>query len=198
MEKEAIINLFTEVWPMMLIFCVVIVSLRVVYIFKNNQKFVIYKELLYLAFLLYIMLLFHVVTFQDVVWSSSNFTPFKEMFRYTFGSKGFYKNVVGNMIMFMPYGFFVSYFIKLKKPYIVLVLSLIVSITIETTQMIIGRVFDIDDIFLNILGAFIGYFVYRVFAKAVDKLPALLKKDHIYNIIIILIIIFLLTTFVIL
>ena len=90
------------------------------------------------------MLLFHIVTFQDVTWSTSNFTPFKEIFRYTFGSRAFYKNVVGNMIMFMPYGF-VSYFISLK-PYLILLLSLIVSITIETTQLI-GRVFDIDDIF---------------------------------------------------
>ncbi len=184
--KTVIINLFLEVWPMILIFCVVIISLRIIYIFKNKIEFVIYKELLYLAFLIYIMLLFHIVTFQDVGWSTSNFTPFKEIFRYDFGSRAFYKNVVGNMIMFMPYGFFVSYFIKLKKPYLILFLSIVVSVTIEATQMAIGRVFDIDDIFLNILGGIVGFYIYRLIAKITDKIPSFLKKTYIYNIMIVL------------
>lgn len=198
MEKSTIINIFMEVWPMMLIFCVVVISLRIVFILKTNHNFVVYKELFYLAFLIYIMLLFHIVTFQDVTWSTSNFTPFKEIFRYTFGSRAFYKNVVGNMIMFMPYGFFVSYFISLKKPYLILLLSLIVSITIETTQLVIGRVFDIDDIFLNILGAFIGYLIYRFLSEVIKKLPSFLKKDYIYNIIIISVIIGIITIFIVL
>ena len=198
MEKSTIINIFMEVWPMMLIFCMVIISLRIVFILKTNHNFVVYKELFYLSFLIYIMLLFHIVTFQDVTWSTSNFTPFKEIFRYTFGSRAFYKNVVGNMIMFMPYGFFVSYFISLKKPYLILLLSLIVSITIETTQLVIGRVFDIDDIFLNILGAFIGYLIYRFLSEVIKKLPSFLKKDYIYNIIIISVIIGIITIFIVL
>lgn len=187
--KVAIINLFREVWPMILIFCVVSVSLRLVYLVKSQTKFVLYKELFYLAFLIYIMLLFHIVTFQDVGWSTSNFIPFKEIFRYDFGSRLFFKNVIGNMIMFMPYGFFVSYFIKLKKSYLILFLSLIVSITIETTQLAIGRVFDIDDILLNVLGGMIGFYIYLVFVKIVDILPSFLKKAYIYNIILLLIII---------
>ena len=187
--KAAIINLFREVWPMILIFCVVSVSLRLVYLVKSQAKFVLYKELFYLAFLIYIMLLFHIVTFQDVGWSTSNFIPFKEIFRYDFGSRLFFKNVIGNMIMFMPYGFFVSYFIKLKKSYLILFLSLIVSITIETTQLAIGRVFDIDDILLNVLGGMIGFYIYLVFVKIVDILPSFLKKAYIYNIILLLIII---------
>ncbi len=189
MEKSTIVNLFVEVWPMLLIFCVVIISLRIVHIIKNDLNVVIYNELFYLAFLMYIMLLFHIVTFQDVTWSTSNFIPFKEIFRYSIGTPAFYKNVVGNLIMFLPYGFFVSYFIKSKKPYLIILLSLIVSITIETTQMVIGRVFDVDDIFLNVLGAIIGYLVYKVLNKIVDKLPLFLKKDYIYNIIIMLTII---------
>ena len=32
-----------------------------------------------------------VVTFQDVSWSTSNFTPFKEIFRYEIGDRLFYK-----------------------------------------------------------------------------------------------------------
>lgn len=74
-----------ELWwillgQMVLISCVVIASLRISYLIKNKKKFVIYKELLSLAFLIYIMCLFQVVTFQDdVSWSSNNFIPFKEI-----------------------------------------------------------------------------------------------------------------------
>ncbi len=191
MEKDLIINLFRGVWPMVLIFCVVIISLRIIYIIKYKIKFVLYEELFYLAFLVYIMLLFHIVTFQDVSWSSSNFTFFKEIFRYRVGSRVFYRNVIGNMMMFMPYGLFVSYFFKLKRPYLIIFLSLIVSITIETTQMVIGRVFDVDDILLNVLGGLIGYLLYKILKKIISKLPSFLKKTYLYNIIVILVIVML-------
>ena len=198
MEKDLIINLFRGVWPMVLIFCVVIISLRIIYIIKYKIKFVLYEELFYLAFLVYIMLLFHIVTFQDVSWSTSNFTFFKEIFRYRVGSRVFYRNVIGNMMMFMPYGLFVSYFFKLKRPYLIIFLSLIVSITIETTQMVIGRVFDVDDILLNVLGGLIGYLLYKILKKIISKLPSFLKKTYLYNIIVILVIVMLLLIFVVL
>ena len=78
---------------------------------EKKERFVYYKEAFGLLFCLYIMILFYVVTFQDVSWSTSNFIPFKEMFRYSIGSPLFYRNVIGNMLMFLPYGFFLSKFI---------------------------------------------------------------------------------------
>lgn len=182
MVKETIINVFIGIWPMILIFCMVLVSLRLVYLIRNKQSFIFYKEFFSLFFLIYIMFLFHVVTFQDVSWSGSNFTLFKEILRYQIGSELFFKNVIGNMIMFMPYGFFVSCFFKLKKSSLIFFLALLISITIETTQMAIGRVFDVDDILLNVLGALLGYCCYLLFQKIIDKLPSFLKKRVIYNI----------------
>lgn len=141
-----------------------------------------------LGFILYIMALFRVVTFQDVSWSSSNFIPFKEMFRYDFGSAMFYKNVVGNMLMFIPYGFFASYFLKLKKPWLILGLTFLVSITIETTQLLIGRVFDIDDIVLNVIGGLLGFTIFYIVDRVKNKF-SLLQKNYIYNIMMIIILI---------
>jgi glycopeptide antibiotics resistance protein len=71
--------------------------------------------------------------------------PFKEMFRYRIGSNLFFRNVVGNMIIFMPFGYFVSHFLTLKKSRSCILLTVIASATIENTQLAIGRVFDIDD-----------------------------------------------------
>lgn len=185
MLRETLLQIFEETWPMILIFCAVVVTLRIAYVIKNKTQIVIYNEILTLGFIIYILCLFYVVTFQDVSWSSSNFIPFKEMFRYQFGSKMFFRNVVGNMLMFMPYGFFASYFLKSKKPYLILFLSTIISILIETVQLVIGRVFDVDDILLNIVGGLFGYIIYRLIVRIEKHLPSFLKNMLFYNIIII-------------
>ena len=170
-------------WPTIVIISVIAISMRIVYFIKNEEKPVIYKELFKYAFIVYIMCLFYVVTFQDVSWSTSNFIPFREIFRYSIGSKMFFKNVIGNMIMFIPYGFFVAYFLKLEKLKSSIFMTLITSVTIEFTQLIIGRVFDVDDIMLNLLGGMVGFGIYYLIYKIESKLPAILKKPIIYNII---------------
>lgn len=175
--------ILSSMWPTILILSVVAFSMRITYIIKNKENIILYKDLMFYLFFIYIICLFYVVTFQDVSWSSSNFIPFKEILRYQIGSRMFFKNVVGNMVMFIPFGLFVSYFLKLEKVYSITILSLITSITIETTQLIIGRVFDVDDILLNFIGAIIGFLIYNFIHKIRIKLPDFLKKDIIYNII---------------
>ena len=175
-------------WPMVLISCVVIVSLRVSYLIKNHEKFVIYKELLSLSFLIYIMCLFQVVTFQDdTTWSSNNFIPFKEIMRYNMGSRLFFKNVIGNVVMFLPYGFFVSYYLDNKKLSLTFTLTLITSVAIETVQLIIGRIFDIDDIILNVIGGTLGFYIYHIFDMIGNKFSKVLKNEWFLNILSILV-----------
>lgn len=187
MIRDMILKVFEDIWPMMLIFSVILISLRIVYLYKNKEKFILYKEVLNFGFILYVICLFRVVSFQDVSWSTSNYIPFKEMLRYDFGSDLFFRNVIGNMIMFIPYGFFISYVLKNKKPIITIILTFIVSLTIEITQSLIGRVFDIDDIILNVLGGSIGFVLYY-FADRLE-FKGLLQKTIFYNIIIVLILV---------
>lgn len=182
MFNTTIKNILFNIWPMIIIMTVILSSIRITSIIKNREKFTLYDELLKLGFLIYIISLFYVVTFQDVSWSTSNFIPFKEMFRYRIFSTMFFKNVIGNMIMFMPYGFFISYILKLNKKRIVLILSLLISVTIEITQLIIGRVFDVDDILLNVVGGLVGYLIYRIITKIEIHLPSFLKNNYFYNI----------------
>lgn len=193
MFDATIANILQNVWPMLVIFLVIICSVRITYIIKYKIKFVLYREVLALGFIIYIMCLFYVVTFQDVSWSSSNFIPFKEMLRYRIFSNLFFKNVIGNMIMFMPYGFFISYILKLDNKKITFYLCLLVSCTIEITQLIIGRVFDVDDIILNLIGGMIGYGIYKLVYVVRDKLPKFLKNQIFYNIIVIAIVILIFT-----
>ena len=192
MFRNIILNILKEIYPMMIICCILIIITRLIYIKKSKKEFILYKELIYLGFMIYMMLLFRIVTFQDVNYSDFNIIPFKEMFRYEIGSKLFFKNVVGNMLMFIPYGFFISYILKENTPWSIIILSLFASFTIEITQYRIGRVFDIDDIMLNLIGGFLGYILYFIILKIKDKLPNSLQKISVYNIIVLLIVILIL------
>ena len=187
MIRNSLLEILGQTWPMILVCVVILVTLRICYLLKNKEKIVLYKEFLSLAFVVYVLCMFYVVTFEDVSWSSSNFIPFKEMFRYEIGSRLFIKNIMGNIIMFIPYGFMVGYYLKLEKPDFAVILTLIVSSCIETIQLVIGRVFDIDDIILNLMGGIIGAYIYTVHYKIEIILPSFLKKDWFYNIIILIV-----------
>lgn len=177
-------------WPMIFISVVIIVSLRLTYLYKKKQKFVFYKELFMLSFIIYVLCLFQVVTFQDVVnWSSNNFVPFQEILRYDFGSRLFFKNVLGNMLLFMPYGFFSSFYLKLEKGSSALILTLLASIAIECTQLAIGRVFDVDDIILNILGGLIGFGCFTLLRKVWHLLPRFFQAEWFLNFVALLVLI---------
>ncbi len=177
-------------WPMVIISVVIVVSLRITYLIKNHQKLVLYKELLMLSFIIYILCLFQIVTFQDAVtWSSNNFIPFKEMFRYQIGSRLFIKNVLGNIILFLPFGFFTAYYLDIKKPYLIIILTLIASTSIEFVQMSIGRVFDIDDIMLNTIGGIVGFYLFSILSKIGKTLPNFMKSELFLNLISVIILI---------
>lgn len=177
-------------WPMILISMVIMISFRVCYLIKNKQKIVLYEELLMLSFIIYILCLFQVVTFQDdVSWSTNNFIPFKEILRYNITSRLFFKNVLGNMLMFLPFGFFTSYYLKVEKIHMPLILILIASISIEIVQMCIGRVFDVDDIILNIIGGLSGYYIYSFLRIIGERLPKIFRIEWFLNIVAIIILI---------
>lgn len=173
-------------YPMIIIFTVVIVTIRLVYLITKKQKFVLYKELFMLTFLLYSLVLFYVVTFQDINYGTNNFVPFHEIMRYEFGSSYFIHNILGNIIMFIPFGFFVSTIMKSKNPIPDLFVSLITALVIEFTQFKIGRTVDIDDIILNVFGAFVGYLIFVILYSISEKLPEFTKKDWFRNILIII------------
>ena len=185
--RGQLLNILDYTWPTVVMGVIIAVLLRVTYLITEKKKIIIHDELFKLSFLIYIMFLFYVVTFQDVSWSSHNFIPFKEILRYDLGTNIFYKNTFGNMLLFLPYGVFIAKYVKTDKISIVLLLAFITSLSIEVIQFLIGRVFDIDDIILNVLGCLIGYVFYRWFKKINDKLPEFFRSDVFWNIVSILI-----------
>ena len=169
-------------WPMLIISVVIMVSVRLTYIIINKTRFVLYKELLMLVFAIYILCLFQVVTFQDSsALSGNNFMPFREIFRYNITSRLFLKNVIGNMIMFFPFGFFISYYINPDDIKPTIILTLIASIAIEVVQLMIGRVFDIDDILLNLIGGSLGYEIYNIMRRLGERFQKVFHSEILLN-----------------
>lgn len=161
-------NLFTDVLPMMLLFTIVAVALRVVTNLYSHSKFDFYHDLKALVYTLYVFLLFIFVTTKDFQSYSNNFIPFKEIFRYSnITDPLFIWNIGGNICLFVPFGFIVADLINLKSGKHSLILStlitLITSLSVEIIQTFIGRSFDIDDILLNLVGGIIGYYIFRLF-----------------------------------
>ena len=183
MIEQTLKDAVSNNWPMLLIFTVVIVTIRITYLVVHKDKFVLYKELFMLAFLIYAMLLFYVVTFQDVNYGTNNFIPFKEILRYKVGSKVFMRNILGNILLFVPFGLFVSYIMKTRKVTPILFISLVTSGVIEYTQ-------------LNVVGGFVGYLIFIICDTLESHLPAFFSTDLFKNIltIILCVIIFLIYT----
>ena len=189
MFLDIFIKALSDIWPMLFIFTIILVSLRLTYLIYNKKKIVLYKEILMLCFIFYILLLYYIVTFQDNNFGTNNFIPFKEIFRYKVPSALFFKNVIGNIALFIPLGIFITYYIGNKNFIIPLVLSLVISCSIELAQGIIGRTIDIDDVILNVIGGLLGYIICMRSNKFIEKLPKFMRNQIFLDIIVMAIII---------
>ena len=187
--KEIINDMLPSIWPLVFFICAIAITWRILYILKEGKKFILYKEANYLVFIIYILCLYYILTKNDPLGGGLNLIPFKEIFRYTFGSEKFWKNIVGNILLFVPMGYFTSYFLNNKKVSTNILGCLIVCLCIEGMQYYIGRSFDIDDIILNVLGGFIGFLLYIALTAIKERLPKFMRSDGFLNFLLILIII---------
>lgn len=101
-----------------------------------------------------------------------NLIPFKEISRYIkrFDSFGFLlvsMNLAGNILAFVPLGLFLPAFFKdKKKGKKSVILGFVLVMIVELIQGItkVGSC-DVDDILLNMLGIFLGIFLFFFFIK---------------------------------
>ena len=190
MIAEIINKIVNNIWPMLVVFIIAIAFLRFFYFQNHRERFCLHKEISYLVSILYIWLLFEILTSTETnTMSGYNLIPFREIFRYKVGSDMFNFNVIGNILIFIPFGYLIGKYVNPRNILPVIVTSLATSISVEFVQLKIGRSFDIDDIILNILGTIIGYLIYIGFSAIKRHLPNALTSDTFYNIITIILII---------
>lgn len=83
-------------------------------------------------------------------------------------------NIVGNIVMFLPWGLGLPLLWKKYRSFIQLALmSLALPVCIEFVQLFIGRSVDIDDVILNFTGAMLGGLVYLILSKLFPRLGSL-------------------------
>ena len=97
-----------------------------------------------------------------------NFKPFRTIWHMLYVEFDLYTavlNIGGNILLFIPMGIFLPmYFNAPLKGLKTIVTCFLLSTSFELFQLITScGLFDVDDIFLNTLGGFIGLWMYSLF-----------------------------------
>jgi glycopeptide antibiotics resistance protein len=128
----------------------------------------------FILFIIYLTILSNVLFFNYKYGrvsgdKSYNLEPFKTInnyikYRQYVSDAIVIRNILGNILAFMPMGFFIPLLSKKTRFFIkIIIISAITSLLVEVIQykFAVGS-FDVDDIILNTLGGFIGYICYKI------------------------------------
>ncbi|MFR0909505.1 VanZ family protein [Eubacterium sp.] len=137
---------------------------------KTDRKVLIWGRLF---FVIYMVLALYFMFFSETLDRTMvngqyryNLTLFKEInrfweMRHTYGWNVTIVNLLGNVVCFMPFGFLLPTISRkkiFKNIISVTLMTFLFSLFIETAQLLtkVGA-FDVDDLFLNTVGGFLGY-----------------------------------------
>lgn len=131
-------------------------------------------------FFLYIVLLIYLLFFSERYGRSGTqeyrynvvlFSEIKRFFKYRhlMSLESFVLNMFGNVVGFMPFGFFIPMLIKKHSFWRIFCLSFELTLAVEVTQLALKvGIFDVDDLFLNTIGGILGYVCYRILHKVYE------------------------------
>ena len=182
--KSIIEDMWDSIWPMITFISIVAFTIRGAYLFRGSKKLVLHKELLSWIFIIYILCLYYILMRKSNV--GINLIPIVGLFDDITANYGF---IIHNILIFVPLGFFASYYLSNRKAGTMLMVSLLVAGLTEGLQYYMGRGFNIDIVVFNVLGGFVGYLLYVGLMAIKGKLPKFMKSDAFINIIVILLII---------
>lgn len=134
---------------------------------KNRQKTV--RRAAFLLFLLYCSILLIVLFGMrysagrvvshplNHITENINLIPFHEI--------GSWKLLVGNGLLFFPFGFLLPIIWRKEPHFKTLIMTLfVVIIVVELLQVLTGLgQFDVNDVILNMIGGVIGFFVWKIY-----------------------------------
>lgn len=115
----------------------------------------------------------NIVPFKNIIQSIESIAESNTRYPM-FYTKLLLKNVLGNVLILVPFGLFVAFFRKKKERIRQVILKgFTISLVIETTQLLMTlvginrRSFDVDDLIMNTLGYLIGYYIMQLIEKKV-------------------------------
>lgn len=168
---------------------------------KKYRMISIHRELLINLMVVYVILALSLTIFPiDIIWGgttekfrpSVNIIPFIEVFRNFFRSpfslafrtRILLTHFAGNLLLLMPMGIFVPIlWIKARSFKRIVIIGALVSLSIELLQYALaylgyGRVADIDDLILNILGVMIGYMIFDKILMRFSIISRFIKNEQ--------------------
>ncbi len=171
-----------------------------IFIYIKNKKINLYREIPLLLFLIYFLLLLNITIFKGygIVFRNPlesygykehgiigiiNFIPIVETIKtMTDGHTPIMnplRNIFGNIIAFMPLGFFIPLlFSKYNSIKRIFLLGLTSSLAIELVQLFVGyNITDVDDLIYNTIGAMLGLLCFRLL-KLLLKTISIDKKSN--------------------
>ena len=191
MNSGSVFGLFLQVIPITLLAGIVYADLRCVYVKRHNVSVRLGTESARLLFVLYLTGLVNLVLVPANLWiciwanifvgySHSVITLFSGDFnlvptvlemlagRITPG-RWTLTMLAYNLLMFVPLGFFLPIVSEKIRNRNILKIAVIVPVSVELIQPVVGRSFDTDDIILNFVGIILGYFIAVLALKACRK-----------------------------
>ena len=148
-----------------------------------------HQKMGWVLFLMYLALLVYFLFFAESFGRtdpktrgySYNLVPFKEISRFwiyreKLGIRAMMLNIVGNIVMFFPWGFGLPLLWKKRQSVLSSLLSCaLLPVFIETVQLFIERSVDIDDLILNFAGGMIGAAGYFLIRKRIPDIEQLAR-----------------------
>lgn len=135
-----------------------------------------------ILFWIYLLILMYLLFFSEYYGRTAateyryNLQLFREICRFwtyrdRLGMAAVLTNLAGNIVCFMPFGFFLPnmYPVFRRHGFLVILFGFFLTCSVEILQLF-SRVgaFDVDDIFLNTCGAILGYLL-NVICRAIRR-----------------------------
>ena len=185
---NAISNYIINMIPYMIIAVPIYLIIRFLMLRKSSRKFNLYHEIALLIFVIFIVGLASQTVIPKIELGINgninilkngthgiNLLPLKvlfETYREVFINLNINYliiNFLGNIIMFMPIGFFIPLLWEIPDKKIIIV-GFLFSLFIEVCQLFLNRGTDVDDLILNTLGTILGLLVYKFLYKKFKNL----------------------------
>ncbi len=141
----------------------------------KNPKKILLNILLYAVLAFYLVGLFGLLFLKARDFSSVNLVPFYSIGSFLFSDDPLLRafsvlNVVGNIVLFVPLGLYLSLFIREKNIVKNVLWIIFISMSVEVLQFVfkVGAT-DIDDVILNGFGGFLGIIAYHILLKIIGN-----------------------------
>ena len=128
-----------------------------------------------ILFVLYIIFVFYFLLISEIYGRTGemqeyhyNLVLFREIkrfwnYREQLGIFATATNLLGNVLIFLPFGFFMAMASKYRSFLSTLIYSFALSLTIELSQLFMKvGCFDVDDLLLNTIGGMLGFITFAV------------------------------------